>query len=240
MSVDDDGVFVREQYETEANLAARKSVWAASKTEGPDPRELAFGAIAEAEPRRVLEVGGGEGELALRIMRELGRELVGVDQSPRMVEIQRAKGIDARVGDVQQLPFADAEFDVAVAAWMLYHVTDVDRALSELARVLRSEGRLVVVVNGIDHLRELWELAGRDTAVRDSTFRTEIGEEILGRHFPAVDRRDANGWVTLDDDAIRMYAASWDAMAPAVDALPLERPLRTRRATTIFVALKQS
>ena len=83
----------------------------------------------------MLEVGGGEGELAARIVDELGAELVGIDQSERMVEIQRSKGVDARVGTVEELPFADGEFDLAVAAWMLYHVPDPHRALAELARV---------------------------------------------------------------------------------------------------------
>src|SRR5207244_7586759 len=115
-------------------------------------------------PERVLEVGGGEGELAERI-RELGVDVVGVDQSDRMVELQRSKGIDARVGDVQALPFADGEFDVGLAAWMLYHVPDLDRGLAELARVLKPGGRLVAVTNAEEHLQELWELARRATAI---------------------------------------------------------------------------
>ncbi len=116
MSRIDDPVWVREQYTSEDNLAARKSVYA--NIEGPDTPDLVFQAVAECEPRRVLEGGGGEGELAARIVRELDAELVGVDQSERMVEIQRSKGIDARVGDVEDLPFDDGEFDTAVAAWI--------------------------------------------------------------------------------------------------------------------------
>ena len=57
----------------------RKSTYA--NVEGDDPRELAFEAIAEARPRRVLEVGGGEGELAERVLNELGAELVDLDRS---------------------------------------------------------------------------------------------------------------------------------------------------------------
>ena len=86
----DDQAFVREQYATEENLRARKAAYATA--EGPDAREMLFEAVAEARPTRVLEVGGGEGELAERIERELGDDLVGVDQSERMVEIQRASG----------------------------------------------------------------------------------------------------------------------------------------------------
>jgi SAM-dependent methyltransferase len=232
----DDAGFVREQYATERNLAARKSVYATA--EGPDARELLFAAIAEAKPRRVLEVGGGEGELAQRIVHELGAELIGVDQSKRMVEIQRAKGIDARVGDVRDLPFADEAFDVAVAAWMLYHVPDVDRALGELARVLRPGGRLVAVTNGTQHLRELTDLADLSTLMEQWVFRAENGAELLERHFARVERRDAYGWVTFDDAAMRAYAGSSERLAPLLELPPLEEPLRARREPTIFVATK--
>jgi SAM-dependent methyltransferase len=232
----DDVSLVSEQYATESNLAARKSVYATA--EGPDARELLFEAVAEARPSRVLEVGGGEGELAERIVPELGAELVGVDQSERMVEIQRGKGIDARVGDVRELPFSDGEFDVAVAAWMLYHVPDVDRALAELARVLRAGGRLVAVTNSTEHLRELTDLAGLSTINSDSGFRTDNGAELLERHFARVERRDAYGWVTFDDAAMRAYAGSSDRLTPLLELPPREKPIRARREPTIFIAEK--
>ena len=231
----DDQGFVHEQYADESNLAGRKSAYA--DIEGPDPRELAWLAVAEARPRRVLEVGGGEGELAERILRELGAELVAVDQSERMVEIQRAKGIDAHVGDVEELPFPDSAFDFAIAAWMLYHVPNVDGALAELARVLRPGGRLVAVTNAFDHLLELTELAGVPKLNCVSEFRSENGEELLLRHFARVERRDANGWVTMDDGTMRRYAASWEGLTPLL-RLPPQEPLRIRRSTTIFVAEK--
>jgi SAM-dependent methyltransferase len=232
----DDPAFVREQYADEANLAARKAAYATA--EGPDAREVLFDAVAEASPGLVLEVGGGEGELAERIVRELGAELIGVDQSDRMVDIQRGRGIDAQVGDVQELPFADGAFEVAVAAWMLYHVPDVDRALAELARVLRPGGRLVAVTNSVNHLRELHELGGRDPAEREMGFRRENGEELLLRHFARVERRDADGWVTFDDASLRAYAGSWEALRPILELPPLTKPLRARRASSVFVAEK--
>src|SRR5918911_5555528 len=103
------------------------------------------------------------GELAARIQDELGADVVAVDISPRMVELARGRGVDARVGDAQELPFAPGEFDCAVAAWMLYHIPDPDRALAELARVLERGGRLVAVTNAPDHLRELRALLGLPT-----------------------------------------------------------------------------
>jgi len=184
----------------------------------------------------VLEVGGGEGELAARLLHELGAEVIGIDQSEAMVDEQRAKGLDARVGDVQQLPFGDHEFDVAVAAWMLYHVPDLDHGLAELARVLKIDGRLVAVTNALDHLQELWDLAQRETALRRFTFRSDNGQELLRRHFEHVEGRDAHGWVTMDDAAIRRFADSWDALGSLVRMPPLGEPVRVRRHSTLFVA----
>jgi SAM-dependent methyltransferase len=230
----DEAAFVREQYATEDRLRARKSAY--ENAEGDDPRDFAFEAIAEMRPRRVLEVGGGEGELAERVLRELGAEVVAVDQSERMVEIQRSKGVDAHIGDVQELPFADGEFDVAVAAWMLYHVPNLDRGLAELARVLRPGGRLVAVTNAVDHLQELWDLARRATSIGRFAFRSDNGEASLLRHFSRVERRDAYGWLTMDDQAIQRYAASWDDLASLVKLPPRAEPLRVRRHSTVFVA----
>jgi SAM-dependent methyltransferase len=230
----DDTDFVRAQYATEDNLRARKAAYV--NAVGDDPLVLAFAAVAEARPRTVLEVGGGEGELAERIRLELGAEVIGIDQSERMVEIQRSKGIDARIGDAQKLPFRAAEFDVAIAAWMLYHVADVDRALAELARVLHPGGRLVAVTNATDHLQELWDLAHRASTIGQFTFRSENGEEALRRHFAKVERREAHGWVDMDTQTVRNFAASWEHLGSLVNAGPFDQPLRVTRHSTVFVA----
>lgn len=229
-----DPATVAQQYASETNLKARRSIYA--NTTGPDPRELAFEAVAEVAPRRVLEVGGGPGELAARITAELGCEIVMVDSSERMVELARARGVDALVGDVQELPFEDESFDCAVAAWMLFHVPDLDRGLAELARVLGPGGRLVAVTNAEHHLRELRELAG--SAAWAQPFSRENGEPMLRRHFAKLERRDADGWVTIEDDAsVRAYVGSLGREAP--DELPqYELPLRIRRASSVFVCTR--
>src|SRR5207247_10358646 len=89
----------------------------------------ACGGVRCVGPRRVLEVGAGPGEFAERLGRDLGVEVIAADLSPRMVELARDRGVDARLGDVQELEFEDGSFDCAVAAWMLYHVPDLDRGL---------------------------------------------------------------------------------------------------------------
>jgi len=227
---------VREQYASEAGLAARKAVY--TEVTGPDARELVFAAVAEVEPRAVLEVGCGEGELSERVQREIGAELVAIDQSERMVELTRMRGVDARVGDAQALPFADSSFDVAIAAWMLYHVRDLDRTITELARVLRPGGRLVAATNASDHLQEMMDLAGIDDF--DFSFRAENGAEILGRHFTQVETKDGSGTVTFRDaDQIRSYLRSSARLSDGADRVPeLSEPLVARRRPVVFVAEK--
>lgn len=230
----DDPAAVARQYATETNLEARRSLY--ENAEGPDPRELAFHAVAEVDPGRILEVGGGPGELAARLRDELGAEVTMLDISARMVELARGRGVDAQVGDVQELPFENGGFDCAVAAWMLFHVPDLDRGLSELARVLRPGGRLVAVTNAEHHLQELRSLAGN--AAWERVFTRENGAELIERHFASVERRDADGWVTIEDDVtIRAFVESLDAEEP-VELPAYELPLRSRRATSIFVATK--
>lgn len=230
----DDPDVVREDYATAAGLAGRIASYRFA--EGPDAREVTFKAVAEAAPRRVLEVGCGQGWLSERIQRELGCDVVAIDQSEHMVELTRSRGIECLVGDVEELPFEDGAFDCAVAAWMLYHARDLDRALAELARVLVPGGRLVAVTNSHDHLRELVELLG----VRrpDYSFSAENGERELHRHFGSVDRREAYGWITFPSRAEAQEHVDHMIIWKGRRLPAFEGPLRVRRAPVVFVADK--
>jgi ubiquinone/menaquinone biosynthesis C-methylase UbiE len=171
---------------------------------------------------------------------ELDCDVVAIDQSERMVELACERGVDARVADAQALPFGDAVFDAVVAAWMLYHVPDLERALAECERILRPGGTFVAVTNAAADLHELWELVGRDTSARLVTFRAENGEEALLRHFDRVDRRNVVAEVTFADaSTIRRYVGSSIMGRPYVNNVPeLAEPLVSRKLVTVFVATK--
>jgi SAM-dependent methyltransferase len=229
-----DPALVQREYADESRLSQR--IAAQESATGPDPRQVAFEAVAEAGPRRVLEVGPGRGELAGRIRHELGAEVIAVDQSPRMVELTRERGIEAIVGDVQKLPFPAGQFDCAVAAWMLYHVPDVDRALRELRRVLRPGGRLVAVTNSERTLPELWDLV-LDAGARSEGFSAEHGQWALLSNFTVVERRDVRGTVTFPDrDAAHRYLSASPTRSHLADRLPFfEGPLQASRHVVVFV-----
>jgi SAM-dependent methyltransferase len=232
----DDPEVVRREYATDAGLSGRIAAYRFA--EGPDARRLLFEAVAEARPRRLLDVGCGRGEIAARFQHELGCDVVALDQSEHMVELTRARGVEAVVGDVQELPFADASFDCAVAAWMLFHVPDVDRALAELERVLVRGGRLVAVTNSADHLRELADALGVEPISRSSAFSGENGEELLLRYFGPVQRREAYGSIVFPGRAEAQAYVDASALYGGRQLPLFEGELRASRLPVVFVAEK--
>jgi SAM-dependent methyltransferase len=235
MSRLDDQESVRAQYAREDNLRARQALY--EETEGISPHDVLYEALRALSPARVLEVGGGQGELAQWLRDELGARVSFLDLSPRMAELARARGLDAQVGDVQELPFADASFDVVVAAWMLYHVPDVPRGLAEIARVLVPGGSLVAVTTSVDHLRELRDLL-RYPSGHEGSFNRENGAALLVPPFAHVERRDTDVRVTVRDR--EKLVAYRNSMQVSVDDVPayVDLPFLVHARTSIFIATK--
>ncbi|MDD7933123.1 class I SAM-dependent methyltransferase [Actinomycetospora straminea] len=92
-----------------------------------------------------LDAACGTGRWAAHLA-DRGHTVVGVDQSPAMLDRARTKLPDARFleGQLTALPLPDASVDAAVCALALVHVADLATAIGELARVVRPGGRIVV------------------------------------------------------------------------------------------------
>jgi demethylmenaquinone methyltransferase / 2-methoxy-6-polyprenyl-1,4-benzoquinol methylase len=110
-------------------------------------RRRAANLVADWEPRDVLDLATGSGDLALAIQGRLPQaRIVAADFSPEMIGIARKKGVaNTMVADALQLPFVDSSFDCVTVAFGLRNMADWDRALSEMARVLRDRGHLLVL-----------------------------------------------------------------------------------------------
>jgi ubiquinone/menaquinone biosynthesis C-methylase UbiE len=205
---------------------------------GENATDVALGIVEALEPRRVLEVGCGMGELAEQLGKD-GLDVVAIDLSQRMVELARARGVDVRVGDVQDLPFGDSEFDVVIADWVLYHVPDLDLALREIVRVLEPGGHLVAATVGPANMREIWELVGGPVTVERS-FDARTGRGLLEQHFSHVEQRDVEGTLVFEDaETVRHFISMTMTRAHLASRVPeLDEPLSTKARHSIFVARK--
>jgi demethylmenaquinone methyltransferase/2-methoxy-6-polyprenyl-1,4-benzoquinol methylase len=110
-------------------------------------RRRAAKIVAGWQPRDLLDLATGSGDLALAIQSRLPKaKIVAADFSPEMLEIARGKGVaNTVVADALQLPFESGSFDAVTVAFGLRNMADWDRALVEMARVLRDRGHLLVL-----------------------------------------------------------------------------------------------
>lgn len=102
----------------------------------------------------VLDVGCGTGTLVLEVAHRVGRagRVVGVDPGAQQIARARAKAarrnlpVEFQIGVIEQLPFSDQTFDVVFSTLMMHHLPAPlkRRGLSEIARVLKPGGRLVI------------------------------------------------------------------------------------------------
>jgi SAM-dependent methyltransferase len=119
-------------------------------------------ALQAGRSERILDLGSGPGILACELAREVGPNgaVTAVDISPEMnaIALRRAEeaGLGDRIevvrGDAVALAFPEACFDAAVSTQVVEYVPDPDRAITELRRVLRPGGRLVLLDTDWDTL----------------------------------------------------------------------------------------
>jgi demethylmenaquinone methyltransferase / 2-methoxy-6-polyprenyl-1,4-benzoquinol methylase len=99
---------------------------------------------------RALDVATGTGDLAIEVAARVapGGEVVGIDFSEKMLELARAKAgppVRFQSGNALALDYPDAAFDAATVGFGARNFSDLERGLSEMARVVRPGGRVVVL-----------------------------------------------------------------------------------------------
>jgi SAM-dependent methyltransferase len=204
---------------------------------GRDPtftqwRETYLDRLALAPSAQVLDLGCGTGVVTRGIAARAGftGQIVGLDHSPRLIEEARrlaaeedaANGVTFEVGDVEALPFADANFDAVVAHTTISHVGDPLAMLKEAARVVRPSGRIAV----FDGDYASWTFDHPD-----STFAKAMDEALIAavvnnprvlREMPrllqqvGLEREDLLAWVYADVGAGSFYRSAIEAYAPLV------------------------
>jgi SAM-dependent methyltransferase len=207
-SLTDRSYLTQVQYLTQANLAARQSIYDYQQS-AIDLARAVVGLAALTGGETVADIGCGNGrylaELARR--RHAGR-VIGADLSAGMLTAARglAPAAGLVVGDAARLPLADGVADLTLAPHMLYHVPDRLAAVAEFRRITNRDGQLLVVLNAPDHLAEFHDLVESsatdigaprpvwaEARSNGSGLNLDSGTELVGRVFAAVDRHDITG-----------------------------------------------
>ncbi len=230
-----DPILLRRQYANDKNLKIRQDIHSRYSVPSIQFTDWIINRVEWRGDERVLDVGCGAGSYydRLRVLQPNTR-YVGVDVEAGMLDNHAARhapdGMSVAAADAQHLPFTDGSFDVVMANHMLYHVADVERALSECRRVLKPDGVLIASTNSANTMPEFNALYRRaimllsspgkitsgSTAVPRSAFTLENGAILMARHFYAVVRHDLPGTLVFKAvDPVMDYLGSWRSMREA-------------------------
>jgi SAM-dependent methyltransferase len=151
---------------------------------------------------RILDVGCGEGTLTTRII-ERGATVLGVDNSPEMIAVARAKGVDALLLPAEDMQFF-AEFDAAFSNATLHWVLQKEQAARAIFRALKAGGRFAGEMGGEGNIEKL---------------REALDEELIIRGYaPPL---ESSNWYASPEEFAAVYEA---AGFREIDARLIERP----------------
>jgi SAM-dependent methyltransferase len=224
-----------------------------------EPFIFPFARFAEGAGKDVLEIGVGMGADHVEWAKAAPRSLTGIDLTQRAVEHTRRRlalyGLesDVRQGDAENLPFADASFDIVYSWGVLHHSPDTPRAVDEVWRVLRPGGRAAVMVYNRDAIvgRLLWTryalLKGRPGTSLDEIYATYLespgtkaytdeGARRLFAHFSSVRTGiELSSGDLLEGEAGQRHQGAALRLARAVWPRPLIRRFGRRRGLFLLI-----
>jgi len=165
-----------------------------------DPRILHVQVLlrffSPVESHRLLDVGCGKGRYARVLLKQNpGARITGLDISEQML-LSVPPGVNKVSAIMTDLPFADASFDGVYATESLEHAVDIERAISEMCRVLRSGGKLAIIDKNAEHWGKL------KTPAWERWFNRRELEKLLSRHCRKVRSEPISYWEDVAPDGL--------------------------------------
>jgi SAM-dependent methyltransferase len=174
------------------------------------------------QPTTVLELGAGTGKLTA-VLAELGHDVHATEPDPAMLGVLRRNLPDVPTSEsgAEEIPLPDRSVDVVVAAHA-FHWFDPDRALPEIARVLRPGGYLALTWNDRDAripwVRKLWQVLSDQPHLQQAT-ESSVDAVVHSDLFGFVEEKQFPFWQDVNRESIvdlvasRSYIAALDEEA---------------------------
>lgn len=165
-----------------------------------DPRiyhvQLVLRYFGDLNGKRVADIGCGKGRFA-RVLREQnpGASVVALDLAEAMLRVAPREVLPC-CASMTSLPLATGAFDAAYATESLEHAVDIDAAVAELCRIVRSGGRIVIIDKNAEHWGKL------ETPPWERWFKRSEIEKLLKKHCREVSSELVSYWEDVPPDGL--------------------------------------
>jgi ubiquinone/menaquinone biosynthesis C-methylase UbiE len=206
-------VVMKEQYKNADNLKLRKSLHEKYSVNKVGFQKWMFDQYPFGPKMKVLELGSGRGELwnyyfEDKVLQDYEMDIILSDFSDGMIAYLREsllrRKVSVRKIDILDIPFDNDTFDLIIANSMLYHVKDIDLALSEVKRVLKKDGLFYCSTFGMNGMTQylyhaLDELGISYNHESNISFTLQNGMQLLKKQFGNVERYDYEDALKIDN-----------------------------------------
>jgi ubiquinone/menaquinone biosynthesis C-methylase UbiE len=160
----DQQYLTQDQYKDASNLDARIAIHQKFSTNPQGWFQWVFDALIKLPAEsKILELGCGSAEMWKECVTRIpaGWVITLTDLSDGMLDaawrnlVPLGRNFKFEQMDAQSIPYGDRTFDVVIASHMLYHVPDREKALHEIKRALKDDGRLIATTAGNTHIKEI-------------------------------------------------------------------------------------
>ncbi|MBT8204304.1 MAG: bifunctional demethylmenaquinone methyltransferase/2-methoxy-6-polyprenyl-1,4-benzoquinol methylase UbiE [Eudoraea sp.] len=197
-------------------------------------RKRVVSLLTPRKPKRILDIATGTGDLAIALKQTGAEKIVGLDISPGMLDIGKQKVnalqldqiIEMVIGDSEQLAFEEASFDAATVAFGVRNFENLKQGLSEIYRVLRPGGTLVVLETSVP---------ARFPFKQGYYFYSRYLLPVIGRIFS----RDRSAYRYLSESAASFpYGEAFNNILKEIGFIGIECKPQTFGVASIYVATK--
>lgn len=190
--------------------------------------------IGMKNPKTILDIATGTGDLAINLVKTGAEEIIGLDISPGMLEVGRRKiekkqlgnKIKLMVGDSENLPFGADSFDAITVAFGVRNFEDLEKGLSEIYRVLKPNGILAIL----------------ETSVPEKTPYRQ-GYALYCKHIlPTLGRllsKDRSAYAYLSESAAAFpHGSRFNNILEKIGFIGIENRPQTFGVASIYIATK--
>lgn len=211
-----DSDYVKEQYQKHDNLSTRISIHDKYSTNKMGLSNWYFSIYQINSRMKILELGCGTGSMWLehKDVMAVCEQVVLSDLSAGMLETAQKKigdveNVTYEVIDIQNIPYEDNYFDIVIANYMLYHVPDIQKAISEVSRVLKPGGSFYAGTTGENGIMETIVKILEMDLVFENPFSLENGRKKIEPYFQTVEIKkyiDSLEVTNVDDLLAYLYS----------------------------------